>query len=112
MTIYQKELLRQLLKLNCTAEFNEDTDMLHIFSDGNLLCIAGKKGDLCWDQDKLVTEKRKAAIKNMLYTAITHPTLNMPKNLLSPVRDLSIKTAYLHLYLSYCARVLESCSRS
>ncbi len=43
MTIYQKELLRQLPKLNCTGEFDEKTGMLHISSDGNLLCIAGKK---------------------------------------------------------------------
>lgn len=69
MTIYQKELLRQLSKLNCTGEFDEETGMLRISSDGNLLCIAGKKGDLYWDQDKLITEKCKIAIDEICNAA-------------------------------------------
>ncbi len=69
MTIYQKELLRQLPKLNCAGEFNEETDMLHIFSDGIPLCTAGKRADLYWDQNKLVTKEQKETISTLCNAA-------------------------------------------
>ncbi len=64
MTIYQKELLRQLPNLNCTGQIDDESGMLHISMDGLPLCIAGKKADLYWNQDKLVTQEHKNSLIN------------------------------------------------
>ena len=43
MTIYQKELLRQLSNLGCAGYEDDQSGMLNITMDGLPLCIAGKR---------------------------------------------------------------------
>lgn len=62
MTIYQKELLKQLPKFNCTGQIDDESGMLHISMDGIPLCDAGQKNDLHWTQDKQITEEQKATV--------------------------------------------------
>ena len=51
MTIYQKELLIQLPKLNCAGEFDDETGILHISQEGVPICRAAKLIELYWNQD-------------------------------------------------------------
>lgn len=71
MTIYQQELLRQLPKLNCTGQADGENGMLHISANGIPLCCAGKKADMQWDQDKLITQERMATVNTLCDTAMT-----------------------------------------
>ena len=52
MTIYQKELLRQLPELNCTGVFDEESGILHILKDNVLICVATKHDKLYWNPEK------------------------------------------------------------
>lgn len=62
MTIYQQELLRQLPKLNCTGQMDDESGMLHISLNGIPLCRAAKSAELYWSQEKLITEEQKDAL--------------------------------------------------
>lgn len=62
MTIYQKELLRQLSNLGCAGYEDDQSGMLNITMDGLPLCIAGKKGDLYWDKENVVLPERRKAV--------------------------------------------------
>lgn len=62
MTIYQKELLRQLSNLGCTGYEDNQSGMLNITMDGLPLCIAGKKGDLYWDKENVALPERRKAV--------------------------------------------------
>ncbi len=71
MTIYQQELLRQLPKLNCTGQADDENGMLNISANGLPLCVAGKKADLYWDKEKLITQERMATVDTLCDTAKT-----------------------------------------
>lgn len=62
MTIYQKELLKQLPKFNCTGQIDDISGMLHISLNCIPLCDAGQKNNLHWTQEKLITEEQKATV--------------------------------------------------
>lgn len=62
MTMYQQELLRKLPKLGCIGEFDEESGILHISVDGVPLCLAGKKSELYWNQDKRVAQAHWDAV--------------------------------------------------
>ena len=69
MTIYQKELLRQLPKINCTGEFDEETGILHISQDGIPICRAAKWIELYWNQDKQIVNSHKETLDALSSTA-------------------------------------------
>ena len=62
MTIYQKELLRQLSNLGCAGYEDDQSGMLNITMDGLPLCIAGKKCDLYWDKENVALPERRKAV--------------------------------------------------
>lgn len=65
MTIYQKELLRQLPKLNCTGKFDEESGILHISQDGFPICRAAKQIELHWNQDKQVVNAHRVTLDTL-----------------------------------------------
>ncbi len=69
MTIYQKELLRKLPQLGCTGELDKESGVLHISVDGRPMCLAGKKAELYWNQDKAFLQEYEAAMDALLHAA-------------------------------------------
>ncbi|MCM1363518.1 MAG: hypothetical protein NC122_01475 [Faecalibacterium sp.] len=62
MTIYQRELLRQLPKFHCTGQMDDESGKLHIFANGIPLGIAGKKNKLYWNQDGQIRDSYRSAL--------------------------------------------------
>lgn len=69
MTIYQKELLRQLPGLNCTGEFDKESGILNIFQDGVPICRAAKWIELYWNQNKQIAYSHKETLNALSSTA-------------------------------------------
>lgn len=69
MTIYQQELLRKLSQLGCAGEFDEESGILHISVDGVPLCLAGKKAELYWNQNKGSLQEYGTVIDALLHAA-------------------------------------------
>ena len=69
MTIYQKELLRQLPGLNCTGEFDKESGILHISQDGIPICRAAKWIELYWNHDKQIADSHKETLDALSSTA-------------------------------------------
>lgn len=69
MNIYQQELLRKMRPLDCTGEYDEDSEKLNVQYEGVLLCKQDKDGYLSYDSrsftsamcDKLEVIKEQAA---------------------------------------------------
>lgn len=69
MTIYQKELLIQLPKLNCAGEFDDETGILHISQEGVPICRAAKLIELYWNQDKQIVDNYRTTLDSLSYAA-------------------------------------------
>lgn len=69
MTIFQKELLRQLPKLNCMGKFDEASGILHISQDGIPICRAARQIELYWDQDNQALDDHRVTLDVLSSTA-------------------------------------------
>ncbi|MCM1364514.1 MAG: hypothetical protein NC215_06000 [Ruminococcus sp.] len=65
MTIYQRELLRQLPKFDCTGQMYNESGKLHISANGIPLGIAGKKNELYWNQDGQIRDSYRSTLASI-----------------------------------------------